>query len=81
MILRCVPADKAEPGPSSGTVPLTVYLSKEHMRALRNLGELYHATPEHMVAVWAVHQIERLAAGLVPDEGPDPAPETFTTDP
>jgi hypothetical protein len=54
------------------TVPLTIRLSREHARTLSELAEIYHATSERMVASWAVHQIELLAAGLSPDPAPQP---------
>ncbi|MBD0670004.1 hypothetical protein [Streptomyces sp. CBMA156] len=54
----------------SWTAKLTIELSREHLRTLEALAELYHATPERMVASWAVHQIDRLAAGLAPDPEP-----------
>jgi predicted transcriptional regulator len=54
------------------TVPVTIRLSREHARTLDDLAELYHATPERMVASWAVHQIERLSAGLAPDSEAPP---------
>lgn len=57
---------------SSG-VPLTIRLSARHMNALQGLGEVFHATPERMVAVWAEHQIDRLTGELVPDGGADAA--------
>jgi hypothetical protein len=49
---------------------LTIHLSAEHAHALSELAEVFHATPERMITSWAEHQIERLVAGLPPDDAP-----------
>jgi len=49
---------------------LTIELDAERARALNALSELYHATPERMVASWAEYHIDRLRAGQTPDSHP-----------
>lgn len=48
------------------TVTLRVPLPSRVMRDLEALAELYHATPERMVASWAQTHVENLMAGLTP---------------
>ena len=52
---------------------LAVPLPAQVARDLQALAELYHATPEHMVASWTQTHVENLMAGLTPDGA---APET-----
>ncbi|RIQ21254.1 hypothetical protein [Jiangella rhizosphaerae] len=54
----------------SSSQTLTVELDPERARALHALAELYHATPERMVASWAAYHIDRLVAGQTPDTVP-----------
>ena len=71
---------RVDPDSLSGTAALTIRLSTDHMRALRHLGEVFHATTERMVVVWAAYQIERLMADRAHEEGSDPAPQTSAPD-
>lgn len=48
------------------TVTLRVSLPKQVAQDLAALAELYHATPERMVASWARTHVENLMAGLTP---------------
>ncbi|WP_194925771.1 hypothetical protein [Catenulispora pinisilvae] len=58
---------KKEPGGDPETVTLRVPLSRQVAKDLAALAELYHATPERMVASWAQTHVENLVAGLTPD--------------
>jgi len=49
---------------------LIIELDVERARALDALSELYHATPERMVASWAAYHIDRLRTGQTPDSAP-----------
>ena len=55
------------------TVTLAVPLPAHVARDLVALAELYHATPERMVAAWTQTHVENLVAGLTPNGA---APET-----
>jgi len=56
----------AEPPPRR----LTIELDPERARILDALAEVYHATPERMIASWAGYHIDRLASGQTPDTTP-----------
>lgn len=61
------------------TVTLRVPLPSRVMQDLVALAELYHATPEQMVASWARTHVENLMAGLTtsgaqPQVQPPPEP-------
>lgn len=49
---------------------MTIELDADRAAALSALAELYHATPERMVASWARYHIDRLRSGLTPDTMP-----------
>jgi len=56
------------------TVTLHVPLPKQVAQDLAALAELYHATPERMVASWTQTHVNNLMAGLTPDgDSPDAA--------
>lgn len=66
-------------GGDSQTVTLRVPLPSRVMQDLVALAELYHATPEQMVASWAQTHVENLMAGLTPSgaqpqQQPSPEP-------
>jgi hypothetical protein len=48
-------------------VTLRVPLPRRVAQDLVALAELYHATPEQMVASWVQTTVENLVAGLTPD--------------
>jgi len=52
------------------TVTLPVPLPRRVAQDLVALAELYHATPEQMVASWAQTHVDNLMAGLTPDGAP-----------
>jgi hypothetical protein len=60
-------ANKEQSGPGAETVTLHVPLPKQVALDLVALAEVYHATPERMVASWAQTHVENLMAGLTPD--------------
>lgn len=49
------------------TVTLRVPLPRRVARDLAALAELYHATPERMLASWAQTHVDNLMAGLTPN--------------
>ena len=49
------------------TVTLRVALPRRVAQDLVALAELYHATPEQMVAAWVQTHVNNLMAGLTPD--------------
>lgn len=57
------------------TVTLRVPLPSRVMQDLVALAELYHATPERMVASWTQKHVDNLMAGLTPN-GAQPSEET-----
>ena len=66
-----------EPGGGAPeTVTLRVPLPSRVMQDLVALAELYHATPEHMVASWTQTHVGNLMAGLTPrgDQPPEQNP-------
>ena len=67
-VLRCDTGGvaKKEQGGDPETVTLRVPLPKQVADDLVALAELYHATPERMVASWAQTHVENLMAGLPP---------------
>ena len=54
------------------TVTLRVSLPKQVAQNLAALAELYHATPERMVASWAQRHVKNLMAGQTPSGGTVP---------
>ena len=58
-------ANKEQDG-DPGTVTLGVPLPKQVAEDLAALAELYHATPERMIASWTQTHVENLRAGLPP---------------
>ncbi|WP_143765480.1 hypothetical protein [Catenulispora acidiphila] len=64
---------KKQPGKDPETVTLQVTLPAQVAKDLVALAELYHATPERMVASWTQTYVENLVAGLTPSGA---APET-----
>ncbi len=50
------------------TVTLQIPLLKRVAQDLVALAELYHATPEQMVASWAQTHVNSLMAGLTPSD-------------
>lgn len=62
-----------------GAMVLRVTLPEQVARDLVALAELYHATPERMVASWAQTHVEHLMAGLTPG-GAAPEDPTATAE-
>lgn len=63
-----VPKKQQDAG-NPDTVTLHVPLPRQVARDLAALAELYHATPERMVASWTQTHVGNLMAGLTPDGG------------
>lgn len=55
-----------EHGKTPETMTLHISLPKQVAQDLTALAELYHATPERMIATWAQSHVENLMAGLTP---------------
>jgi hypothetical protein len=66
---------KEQSGDAPETVTLRVPLPSRVMQDLVALAELYHATPERMVASWTQTHVDNLVAGLSPS-GAQPPEET-----
>jgi predicted transcriptional regulator len=63
-----------------GSKKLTIELDAARARQLDALAELYHATPERMVATWAASHIDRLASTPAPhSESSDATPDEEAT--
>ncbi len=61
-------------GEDPETVTLRVPLPRHVAQNLVALAELYHATPERMIASWTQTHVDNLMAGLTPG-GTDPQPD------
>ncbi|MBR7826681.1 hypothetical protein KDK95_10235 [Actinospica sp. MGRD01-02] len=59
---------------TSETVTLHISLPEQVAQDLTALAELYHATPERMIASWTRSHVENLMAGLTPGGGQPPDP-------
>lgn len=70
-----MPHEQSEPGDPE-TVTLHVSLPRRVAESLIALAELYHATPERMVASWTQSHVDHLTAGLTPDGYAPAAPST-----
>ncbi|RMI28042.1 hypothetical protein [Nocardia stercoris] len=55
---------------SGRTARVVIELDADRARALGDLAELYHATPERLAASWVAYHVDRLRAGLPPDAEP-----------
>ena len=69
-------ASQARGGEDPETVVLRVALPRRVARDLVALAELYHATPERMLASWAQTHVDNLMSGLTAggaEPQPDPA--------
>ena len=61
-------------GEDPETVTLRVPLPRRVAQDLVALAELYHATPERMIASWTQTHVDNLMAGLTPS-GAEPQPD------